>query len=141
MLARQFLRQAADALAGPTQGGIGVASGRRLDQRFQCSQQTGVGLGQRLASTARLAGTRRPPRSPLGGELQFAASAAGWRARQARGPRHRGDAPAAQLARLRRGPLAPATFIQLYAKRAVLTSDPSDLTCILHALMIANRYG
>ena len=53
----QLLGELSGTLAGPSQGGLGIASGDGIDEGFQIPQERGVVLSDRLSAPSRTTDT------------------------------------------------------------------------------------
>jgi len=134
VLPPEFLGQLARTLARPAQGRFRMASRRRIDQRIQGFQQSGIRFRQRLATAAR---TANPNAHDLLGVslaiLHFAGPHGDRVACQARSDRYRGHATPAQVRGFGSGPLPAHPLVHHRDQCQILLSNPFDRGRILHA--------
>src|SRR6202042_1522643 len=112
----QFVRKAAQALAGPAQRRHRIAARVGLDQRVQVVEKTGIRFTQRFAAPTR-------PRSATGRRrgrrFQFLHPPSDRAGGAPRHPRHRGYAAISRRTSFRRDEKPALTFIQLRRYRRV----------------------
>src|SRR5262249_32917436 len=130
---RQFARQGACALAGPTQGGIGIATRHRVHQLLQGLHQFRILLGQAFGArswTTQPSVDGQVRLRGAGGQLGLCFTNRG--AREAGGLAHGLDTAPAIGRRFGCRPLSPHPFVHQRRQGAILRCNPLNERGILH---------
>ena len=134
ILPSQLLRQTSSTLAGPAKWGLGIATGRRFQQRLQRRQQSRVGLCQRSSASSRRTHPSRPSRTLRDRLVQFSQPGGDRRARQSRGVGHERHSTPARFPRFCRRPLSSPPLVHFGKQRLVFPLNPCKCLGVFHAL-------